>query len=207
MVPFLRHPYVLWTLLALPSLLMLWAVLQGTTDSEGRAAVEYLLHPTGEFAARFMIVAMIATPLRMWFPGGSFPSWLMRRRRHFGVAAFLYAALHASFYIAHKGSIQPMLEDFWKVGIWTGWLAMLIFIPLGLTSNDASVRALGPRWKALQRGVYLAAAITLVHWIFVNNSLGAAMIHFGPLALLVTYRIWKSDFATRYAKVLPRPKY
>lgn len=206
MLQFLRHRYVLWTGLALPSMPMLWAVLQGTIDSEGRVAIEFLLHPTGELAARFMIIAMIATPLHMMFPGSSIPRWLIRHRRHFGVAAFLYATLHTTFYIAHKTSVQPMFDEFWKAGIWTGWLAMLVLIPLGLTSNNASVRALGPRWKGLQRVVYLAAAATFVHWNFVNNDVGAAVVNFAPLALLETYRLWKSGFATYDAKALTHPK-
>lgn len=185
----LRHQYVLWAVLALPSLPMLWAMLQGMTDGDGRKAVDFLLHPTGEFAARFMIVAMIATPLRMMFPRGAIPRWLIRHRRHFGFAAVLYAALHTAFYIAHVGGIQPILGEFWKTGIWTGWFAMLVLVPLGLTSNDASVRTLGTHWKTLQRGVYFAAVATLVHWIFVNNNFGPAILHFLPLAFLEAYRM------------------
>ena len=55
---------------------------------------ERLLHPTGEFAARFMIIAMIISPLRLMFPKSGSWMWMMRRRRYFGVAAFAYAVLH-----------------------------------------------------------------------------------------------------------------
>jgi len=33
--------------------------------------LESLLYPTGEFAARFMIIAMMLTPLRMMFPSAA----------------------------------------------------------------------------------------------------------------------------------------
>ena len=74
---------------------------------------------------------------------------------------------------------------------------MFVFLPLGLTSNDKSMRLLGRRWKSLQRFVYLAAAATLVHWLFVHNNIGPALVHFVPLALLETYRIWRT--------LVPRP--
>jgi methionine sulfoxide reductase heme-binding subunit len=186
--------YVLWALLALPAIPMLASLFSGRVDDEGRAATEFLLHPTGEFAARFMIIAMVATPLRLLFPRAAPIRWLIKNRRAFGVAAFLYASFHTVLYIIDMGSLQSMLSEFTALGIWPGWLAMLIFIPLALTSNDASVRAMGTVWKSLQRFVYPAAAATLVHWIFVHNNLAPALAHFVPLAALEAYRIWHNFY-------------
>ena len=180
--------YFFWAVLALPAFPMVLALLSGSADPEG------LLHPTGEFAARFMIIAMMITPLRMLFPKPRWRVWLMRRRRHLGVAAFGYAALHTILYVIDMGALQPMLDEFWALGIWTGWVAMTIFVPLALTSNDASQRWLLARWKQLQRFVYPAAILTLVHWVFVHNNLGPALVHFLPLAGLETWRIWKTYF-------------
>jgi methionine sulfoxide reductase heme-binding subunit len=168
------------------------ALANGGVDAEGRAATEFLLHPTGEFAARFMLIAMMITPLRMLFPTSRIMRWLVARRRHIGVAAFFYALLHTVLYVLDMSSVQAMLAEFWALGIWTGWLAMLMFLPLGLTSNDWSVRGLGLRWKTLQRLVYGASVATLLHWIFVHNNVGAALVHFAPLALLTAYRFWRN---------------
>ena len=165
---------------------MIAALASGSADSE------QLLHPTGEFAARFMIIAMLLSPLRLIFPRSGFLVWLIRRRRYFGVAAFLYAAFHTVLYVLDMGSLKLMLDEFFALGIWTGWAAFAIFIPLGLTSNDTSQRLFGAWWKALQRWVYLAAILTLVHWIFVHNNVGPALVHFIPLALLEAFRIWKT---------------
>jgi methionine sulfoxide reductase heme-binding subunit len=186
----LSSRYFLWALLALPAVPMLAGLFSGRVDEEGRAATEFLLHPTGEFAARFMIIAMVATPLRLLFPRAAPMRWLIKHRRAFGVAAFFYAAFHTVLYIIDMGSLQAILSEFTALGIWTGWLAMLLFVPLALTSNDASVRALGVLWKRLQRFVYPAAVATLVHWIFVHNNLAPALVHFVPLAALEAYRIW-----------------
>jgi len=180
--------YFLWALLALPSIPMVLGLLSGNADPHR------LLHPTGEFSARFMIIAMIATPLRLLFQGKRWTGWLVRNRRYFGVAAFVYAALHTLFYVIDMGTLQRILDQFFELGIWTGWVAFFIFIPLAATSNDTAVRALREKWKPLQRFVYAAAVLTLVHWMFVENHFAGALAHFIPLALLEIYRVWHQQF-------------
>ncbi len=147
-----------------------------------------MLHPTGEWSARFMIVAMVLSPLMSLLGPRPWLSWLIQRRRALGVAAFAYAVLHLAFYLIDMGNIDDILAEFLALGIWTGWAAMLLFIPLALTSNDASMRALKAGWKRLQRLVYPAALLVLVHWIFIHNNLGPALVHFAPLALLLAGR-------------------
>ena len=93
----------LWALLALPSVPMVRLLVEGQPGPDGEPVAELLLHPTGEFAARFMIVAMIITPLRMMFPGSGFWLWMLDRRRYFGVAAFAYAAAHTVLYVVDMG--------------------------------------------------------------------------------------------------------
>jgi len=179
-----NSPYLFWLLLALPSIPMTMSLVSG-----GEA--EPLLHPTGEFAARFMIIAMIISPLRLMFPKNRFWLWMMRRRRYLGVAAFCYAFAHTVLYIIDMGTLANLLGEATLLGIWTGWLAMFIFIPLAVTSNDWSVKQLGRNWKRLQQGVYIAAIATLLHWIFVHNNVGPALVHFVPLTALELYRIWR----------------
>ncbi len=185
----------IWALLALPAVPMTAALLNAGATPGGPSAAHQLLHPTGEFAARFMIVAMCITPLRMLFPGARFLSWMMQRRRYFGVAAFAYAAAHTVFYVIDMKTVQAMWAEVFELGIWTGWLAFFIFVPLAITSNDYFVRTLGRAWKTLQRWVYPAALATLVHWIFIHNEFGPALVHFVPLAALEIYRIWRNQTA------------
>lgn len=180
--------YILWIILSLPAIGLLTAYFSGKLLSGE------LLHPTGEFSARFMVIAMLATPLLLIFRRFGLPlnapQWLIRHRRAFGVAAFGYAVLHTVFYLADVGVWSEILSDLSSIGIWTGWLAFLIFIPLAITSNDRSQRWLRAGWKRLQRWVYPAAVLTLLHWIFIHNNIGPALVHFVPLALLELYRIY-----------------
>lgn len=158
--------------------------------SDDPEVVHQLLHPTGEFSARFMIIAMMITTLAMLFKGWRGPRWLMKRRRYLGVAAFAYALAHTALYLVDEGAVAFTGGEISKLYIWTGWLAFLIFVPLAVTSTDAWVRKLGPRWKTLQRFVYGAAVLTLLHWAALHDwgGVGAALVHFGPLIGLEAYR-------------------
>lgn len=181
----LNSPYFFWALLALPSVPLVIGLTQGSMPYGD------LMHVSGEFSARFMILALMVTPLMVVFASHRWPRWLLARRRYLGVAAFGYAALHTVAYLIETGALSVIVSEIAKLGIWTGWIAFVIFVPLALTSNDASVRRMGPSWKALQRLVYLAALFTLAHWIFIHNSPGGALVHFAPLAVLEAARMWK----------------
>jgi methionine sulfoxide reductase heme-binding subunit len=175
-----------WLLLSLPALFILRAYFSGDV-----IAID-MLHPTGEWSARLMIFAMVLSPLLSLVGPKLWLGWLLKRRRAIGVGAFAYALLHLVFYLVDMGNLDDILAEFWALGIWTGWAAMLLFVPLAVTSNDASMRALKAGWKRLQGLVYPAALLVLVHWIFIHNNLIPALVHFIPLTMLVIARYFSS---------------
>ena len=181
-------PYALWFLFALPGGLMLGTAL---TSDDPRIFHE-LIHPSGEFSARFLIVAMMATPLAMLLRGWRGPIWLKKNRRYLGVASFGFAALHTLFYVIDKGSMAGVINEVSRFYIWTGWIAFAIFVPLAVTSTEYYVRIMGPWWKTLQRWTYGAAVLTLLHWAALHNweHPTSAVVHFLPLTLLEAYRVW-----------------
>lgn len=181
----LRSRYFTWLLLALPSLMML------KDYAAGSVTAHQLLHPSGEFSARAMILALYCTPLLVLFPKNRLVQSLMKRRRYIGVAAFGYAALHTAFYLIDKASLSEVVKEITLLSIWTGWIAFLIFVPLAATSNNWSVKRLGRTWKQLQRWVYAAAVLTTAHWLFLEYEFGPVLFHFAPLALLEAVRVWK----------------
>ncbi len=180
-----NHRFSLWALLALPA----FAMLAGF----GRGSVEALdlLHPSGELSARLMIIAIAISPLISLFGPRKWLQWMAVRRRAFGVAAFAYAVLHLVFYIIDMGNVADMVAEALAPGIWTGWAAFVLMMVPAVLSNDASMRALKAQWKRLQRLVYPAAILTLLHWIWVHNNLGPALVHFIPLALIIALRAFK----------------
>lgn len=180
-------PYWLWALLALPALRMI-APLFG----KNALALRDVIHPSGELAARLLIVTMMATPLLLLTKGSGFARWFFANRRHFGMASFGYAALHTLAHVLSSGSWGHILRQATRLDMLAGWLAFAIFIPLAATSMDYAVRRLGTRWKPIQRLTYPAAVLVLLHWAAMYNwsSWLPAAVHFAPLAGLELYRLW-----------------
>lgn len=182
----LRHRYFTWVLLALPAIGMTSELVLGSGDANK------FIHPTGEFSARAMILALYCSPLVILFPRVGLFKSLMRRRRYLGVAAFGYGAFHTLLYLVDEGALDVILSDALLPSIWTGWIALAIFIPLAATSHDAMIKWMGARrWKTLQRATYFAAVLTAAHWLLLKYEWGPMLVHFLPLAVLEMARVAK----------------
>lgn len=173
----------LWTLLALPAVWLLWLWVSGDSTAH------YLLLPSGKYAIRAGLVALAATPLRILFPRAAFSIWLIKTRRAWGVACCGYGLLHTLFYLIDEGGLAGVLGDIRDIEIITGWLAMLVILVLGITSNNYSVKKLGRRWKSLQRFAYLAIALSFAHWFLLGYYQLALWVHLVPLLLLQLSRV------------------
>lgn len=188
----LGSKYLLWLLLSIPG------VLATVNYFKGQLNYDMMMHVTGEFAGRFLVISLIATPIQLMFSKGRFSSWLIRNRRFFGVSAFAYTLLHTIFYVLEYPFSQ-IVNEFPQLAILTGWIAFFVFIPLAITSTNAAIKRMGSSWKKLQRWVYLAAVMAFAHWALLglqgeHASMGGALFHFIPVMLLQVYRVWKKRF-------------
>ena len=183
MLRILKIPQVFWLVLAIPAIGMLAAFVQDPVTAFD------LVHPSGEFSVRLMIIAMMISPLRAVLGARGWLNWLLARRRALGVAACGYGLLHLGFYLYDMGDWGQIAEEAMIFSIWTGYLAMLIFVAMALTSNNAAQRAMRANWKRLQRLVYAAALLIAVHWFTVDGEWVAMAVHFVPLLILETARI------------------
>jgi len=176
---------LLWLVLALPGLWILyrWAA---TPDVYGYG---HAIGDSGDWAAWLLMLTLAVTPVRLLFPRRKWTTWLMRRRRDFGLASFAYAASHTVIYLADKASLDVVLEDLGLPDILVGWLALALFVPLAATSSDIATRALGRSWKRLHRLVYPAAILTFLHWVLASFDPTTAYIHIGILAAIELVRI------------------
>jgi sulfoxide reductase heme-binding subunit YedZ len=166
---------LLWILLAVPAMLMLWSFAKGTV-----LAMD-LLHPSGEMSIRLMILAMLPGPLSEFFGLNRFFRGWIAVRRNLGVAAFGYALLHLIFYIFDMNNLAAMLAELGIPGIWTGWLALILMAPPAAISFNYAMRKLRQNWKKLQRLVYPALIIGLIHWILLDWAWQPAIVHLTPL--------------------------
>jgi hypothetical protein len=75
-----------------PLALLVWRAL---SDGLGANPVEAIVHFTGSWALRLLLVTLAVTPLRRL----SGQPWLIRFRRMLGLFAFFYALLHFAAYL------------------------------------------------------------------------------------------------------------
>ncbi len=176
--------YVVWVVLSLPACWLLWLWFSGDSTAH------YLLLPSGKYSVRLTIVALAVTPLRLWFPQSISLVQLLKFRRSIGVSACGYAVLHTVFYLIDEGGFAGALGDIRDPEIIAGWIAMLVFVILGLTSNNWSMKKLGKRWKVVQRAAYLVVLLSFLHWFLLGHYQLSMLAHLLPLVLIQSIRVW-----------------
>ena len=123
---------------------------------------------SGAWAFIFLFLALACSPvqrlLRMRWPGDI--------RRTLGLFAFFYVLLHLAFYmvVGQKMRFDYAWEDaFLMKSRLPGWAALILLLPLALTSTDFMVRWLGGKfWKRLHFLVFPATALALWHMAWVQ---------------------------------------
>ncbi len=131
----------------------------------GEAVVLFL----GEWSLRVLLatlaVASLARLLRF--------SPLIRVRRTVGLFAFAYVVAHFLAYLGFLAVFDWTLivEDLSERRyITVGFLALLLLVPLALTSTRGWQRRLGRRWKRLHRLIYLIVPLGLVHLFWLTKD-------------------------------------
>jgi methionine sulfoxide reductase heme-binding subunit len=126
--------------------------------------VETVLQRTGRTAVILLLLSLTCTPIHNLF---KLPS-IKHLRKPLGIYAALYAALHfAAFAIWDYGLNLRLIwmEIREKPFILLGLVALIILLILAATSLRTFQRKLGKAWVWLHRLVYLAAALTILHYL------------------------------------------
>jgi sulfoxide reductase heme-binding subunit YedZ len=190
----LLHPATrpgVFVIAALPFSWLAFAALTDPSAHLGANPAERLIRDSGEWALRFLCLALAVTPLRRW------TGWhaLARLRRMLGLYAFFYAGVHFLCYAALDMGldIATIVKDIAKRPfILVGTAALLLMLPLAATSLDRAVRALGARrWQALHRSVYAVALLALLHFYWMRagkNDLAEVGVYGALIVVLLGWR-------------------
>lgn len=144
----------------LPLLINVWLAAQ---DRLGANPIESLTRSSGDWTLYFLALTLAITPLRRL----SGQHWLQALRRMLGLFAFFYACLHFSTFIwfDHFFDFAEIVRDVAKRPFITvGFAALVLLIPLAMTSTQAMQKRLGRRWVQLHRLVYAVALLALLHF-------------------------------------------
>jgi sulfoxide reductase heme-binding subunit YedZ len=176
--------WAIWVLYLLPAPILLY---MGATGGLGREPISALEHEYGEIALQLLIIGLCITPLRRFFGIN-----LLKFRRAFGLLAFTYLVFHMLVWaVLDVQVVSQMWADIVKRPyITVGMAAFLMLLPLALTSNNASVRAMGAGWRKLHMLVYPATFLGAVHFVMVQKVWEAEPLIYAAVILgLVALRL------------------
>lgn len=201
------YKLTIWVNGAVPGLILAWDAYQGRL---GANPINDAIRTTGLIALTFLAVSLGVTPLRR------LTGWndLLAVRRPFGLWGFYYACVHLSLYVGLDRAMdlgstveELLMRRYLQVGL----AAVLLMVPLALTSTDTMVRRLGPRrWKALHRLAYVVVIAGVLHYfLLVKSDIRQPLAFAGVVGLLFSARgarhYWDLRQAAQRRPATPKP--
>lgn len=183
-----------------------WMALNG----QGAYAVEpinVLERKYGEVALILLVAGLVVTPLRTW-TGIS----LIKYRRAIGLITFAFVLAHfLVFAILDVQTLGRVVTEVIKRPYVTvGFIAFVGLIPLALTSNNWSIRRMGPvAWRRLHKLVYPVALLGALHYIWLVKGWPLEpFLYMGAIIALLALRVkWsriREVFGPRRSSVVTR---
>lgn len=177
-----------WVLYPLGLLPVIWLFWQGAAGSLGADPVKAVERELGLLGLQLIVAGLCISPLR-WVTGIN----LIRYRRAVGLVAFFYVALHLAVWVVLD--LQLRWGEIWgdiskRPYIIVGFAGFLALVPLAVTSNNLSIRKLGPKtWQAIHRLTYLAAIAGAVHFLWLVKAWPVEpILYLSAVVLLVGWR-------------------
>jgi sulfoxide reductase heme-binding subunit YedZ len=173
-----------------PAALLLCGALGWFGQDLGADPVAKLLHSCGKTGLNFLLLTLLITPARR------LTGWnnLIRLRRMLGLFAFFYLVAHFTVYLALDRQLDyhSVLQDIVKRPYITiGFAALLLLVPLAITSTNRMMRRLGRRWQKLHSLIYLIVILGVWHyWWQVKKDIRQPLLYAGMVTVLLGYRVF-----------------
>jgi sulfoxide reductase heme-binding subunit YedZ len=159
--------------------------------------VREIIHRCGLHALQLLWLTLAITPLRQLTGNSN----LQRLRRMLGLFAAFYALLHFAAYawLDQDLDLRAIGADIVKRPYITiGMLALLLLLPLAVTSTNGWMRRLKLRWQRLHRLVYPIAVLAVWHfWWQVKKDYREPLLYAALLALLFGWRLLSNPLRRR----------
>ena len=171
-----------------------WLLYGAIANTLGANPAEALIRSTGDWTLRFLCLTLAVTPLRQ------ISGWnaLARLRRMIGLFTFFYGCLHfLCFAWLDMGfDLDAILKDIAKRPfILVGTAALLLMLPLALTSFNRAIKALGAaRWQALHKAVYAVALLGVLHFFWMRSAkhnYAEVAVYAAIIGTLLAWRLWR----------------
>ena len=181
--------YIKVTIIFLSLLPILIIFYQIIYNQLGPEPVKEIMHVTGNWTLRFIIITLAMTPLKKLT---KLNFWI-RYRRMFGLFVFFYASAHMMTYVGidYRFDWSSIGDDIVKKKfIFAGFLAWLLLLPLALTSSKKMIRLLKDKWKKLHRLIYITSLLGIIHYLWLVKVVTAEpLIYLMIIIILLILRI------------------
>lgn len=156
----------------------------------------------GLWTVRFIVIALAITP------AAAVLDWprILLVRRMVGVTAAVYGCSHITLYAATQNLdlIKVGSEIVLRFYLTIGFVALIGLVALAVTSTDAAMRRMGPRWKQLHRSIYLIGVLAILHYfIQTKANVGQPVIFAGLFLWLMLWRLMPRSWRGSLAPYLP----
>ncbi len=178
-----------------------WIVYLAATGALEPKVVTEMIHRTGLWTIRFLMLSLLVTPL---IRSARYPK-LIAVRRMVGVAAFAYATTHLTLYVVdqHYDLAHVASEIALRFYLTIGFVAWLGLATLAATSTDAMIRRLGPKWRTLHSLVYGIGVLGLLHFLIqAKADVTEPVIMIGLFLVLMLFRMALKRGAPAWASAL-----
>ena len=183
----------------IPLVMLGWDAYRGQL---GANSVNNALHITGILSLVFLFLSLLMSPLR-WMTGWG--GWVAFRRA-LGLYGFFYAVVHLVIYVGFDRalSLTSTLNEIWmRRFLQVGAVAILLMVPLAVTSTNGMIQRMGPkRWKLLHRLTYAVVILGVLHYyMLVKSDVRQPLAFAGVLTVLLGSR-----FGRHYSELLQASK-
>jgi sulfoxide reductase heme-binding subunit YedZ len=175
-----------------PLLWLAWDFWQGNAALEINP-FQFITLRTGKSALILLMLSLACTPINTVF------GWrqVLSLRKPLGLYAFMYGLIHFSIFIVDNGYVGDSIDfmaiyeaTFVKQFALAGFSALMILLPLALTSTQWAQRKLKKNWKKLHRLVYAAGILVIIHYVWlVKSDVREPLLYGALLAVLLALRL------------------
>jgi sulfoxide reductase heme-binding subunit YedZ len=144
---------------------------------------------TGTFGLIFLVASFACTPL------SHITGWarITQVRRPLGLYGFAYATLHLLVYafLDSEFSLNLIWRDLQeRQAMPVGLVALVLLVPLAITSTRGWQRRLGKRWRTLHRLIYLAMPLVVLHYLWLDRDfIDLPLLYAAIVGLLLVLRL------------------
>jgi sulfoxide reductase heme-binding subunit YedZ len=189
----------------LPLVVLVW---EATHDLLSVNPIQDITFRTGRTALVILVLSLVCTPANTVL---GFKQAL-KLRRPLGLYGFMYAGLHfLTFTVLDFGlDLNLILEEISeKRYVLVGFAALVLLVPLALTSSKGWMRRLGKNWRRLHMLVYVAVPLAVVHFVWLVKADIRVPLQYGAVvALLLALRIprVRRFFSSLRYRLMPKPQ-